>query len=310
MNNLIFEDLNKDYGFYYKFGKSLLKDKSQFQKIDVLETDIFGKVLRLDELTQVGVKGEVFYHEPMVHLPMLTHQRPKSVLVIGGGDGGINREVLRYKSVEQLTQVDLDAKVVEVCQKYLPEISNGCWDDPRTKLIIKDAREHLADNKEQFDVIIMDMTDPFGPSAALYTKEFFTLVKNSLRDKHGLFCMHSESPIARPKAFASIYKTLNMVFNHISSWYVYIQMYGAYWSLAVCSDKASMRNKKAKLIDKKIKKYDLQDLSIVSGDTYVSYQTEMPIIKKIKQSKWGKVITDADIHFPDELELACFHERN
>ena len=307
--NIHFEDLNKNCGFYYHLGKSILSKKSKFQKIDIWETDLFGKTLNLDGITQVGIKGERFYHEPMVHLPLLSHPHPQKVLVIGGGDGGINREVLKYPSVDSLVQVDLDAEVVSVCKKHLPEISQGCWEDPRTTLVIEDGRHFLTKSKGKFDVVIMDMTDPFGPSASLYTKEFFTLAKHSLRHKKGVFCMHSESPISRPKAFSSIHRTLSQVFKHVSPWYIYVQMYGTYWSLAICSDKAQFKKKSVKSIDQKIKKLKLKDLHIISGATYRAFQTEMPVIKDLRQSPTAKIITDADSKFPDEAELVCFYER-
>lgn len=304
IKNLHFEDLNKNYGFYYRNGKSILSDKSEFQKIDILKTGAFGKTLKLDGITQVGEKGEVFYHEPMVHLPMLAHSKPEKVLVIGGGDGGINREVLKYQSVKSLVHVDLDEKVVKLCKKHLSKVSKGCWDDPRTKLIIEDGRKFLTKTSNAFDVVIMDMTDPFGPSAALYTREFFMLVKKSLRNKKGIFCMHSESPIIRPEAFNSIHQTLSKVFKHVCPWYVYIQMYGTYWSFAVCSNKVSLKDKKTRAIDKKIKKIKLKNLEVISGETYTAFQKEMPVIQKLRKNKSAKIITDADFKFSDEDKLS------
>ena len=305
---LHFEDLNGNTGFYTYYGEKILSKQSNFQKIEIFASNAFGKVLLLDGIAQVRVMGEKFYHEPMVHLPLLTHPNPKKVLVIGGGDGGINREVLKYKSVKWLTHVDLDREVVEVCREHLSEVSQSCWDDPRTKLFIEDGREFLTYNEKKFDVVIMDMTDPFGPSAKLYTKEFFTLVKKSLKNKKSLFCMHSESPITRPMAFNSIHQTLKKVFKKVKPWYLPIEMYGAYWSFAVCSEKTNLSHYTANTIDEKIKKFKLENLEIISGKTYKAFQVEMPGIKKLRQSKAAKIITDDDYHFPDEKNLNCYHK--
>ena len=298
-----FETLNENYGFYYRNGDSILSEKSEFQQIEILKTADWGTTLRLDGITQVGEKGEFFYHEPMVHLPMLAHIKPEKVLVIGGGDGGINREVLKYESVKSLVHVDLDGKVVELCKKHLPEVSQGSFDDPRVKLIIEDGRKFLTKISKAFDVVIMDMTDPFGPSATLYTKEFFHMVKKSLRNKRGLFCMHSESPIIRPEAFSSIHQTLSKVFKNVCPWYLYIQMYGSYWSFAVCSNKVNLKKQKTRFIAKKIKKLKLKNLRVISGKTYTAFQKEMPMIKKLRENKSAKIITDADYKFSDEDNL-------
>ena len=307
-STLHFEDLNEDCGFYYRQGKKILTQQSDFQKIELLESNLFGKVLKLDNITQVGIKGEKFYHEPMAHLPLLAHPQPKKVLVIGGGDGGINREVLKYKSVKSLMHVDLDERVVEVCREHLPEVSQGCWEDPRAELVIKDGRAFLLDNQKSFDVVIMDMTDPFGPSAKLYTREFFTLVKKSLKNKKSLFCMHSESPITRPEAFSAIHSTLNKVFKKVCPWYIPVQMYGAYWSFAVCSASISLSHYTAKAINRKIKKFNLDHLETISGETYLAFQTEMPVIKNLRKNKSAKIITDADHRFPDEKNLRCYYK--
>jgi spermidine synthase len=144
------------------------------------------------------------------------------------------------------------------------------------------------------------MTDPAGPSTMLYTKEFFGAVKRAFRNKNGIFVMHSESPVTRPKAFSCIQKTLRASFTHVTPFYSYIQMYATLWSVTLCSQTASVTRITAAAVDKKLARCGIRNLSVYSGNTHVSMQTPYPYIARLCKAP-ARIITDADPEFPDDF---------
>lgn len=156
--------------------------RSLFQDILMFKSKTYGNVLILDGVIQVTQRDEHSYQEMITNLPMFAHPNPKKVLIVGGGDGGVAREVLKHECVEQVIMCEIDEQVCEVSKKYLPDLSDGAFDDPRLKLIIDDAAKYLRDEgpKEQFDVIICDSSDPVGPAEVLFKPEFFESMKNAL----------------------------------------------------------------------------------------------------------------------------------
>ncbi|MEM4925027.1 MAG: polyamine aminopropyltransferase [Thermofilaceae archaeon] len=157
--------------------------KTKFQQVDIVETYSFGKCLFLDGKLQSCEYDEHVYHEALVHPAMMTHPDPKRVLIVGGGEGATAREVLRYPTVEKVVMVDIDGELVDLCRRYMPEWSQGAFEDPRLELVIADGRKYIEETGESFDVVILDLTDPLPgtPSVYLYTREFYELVKGRLR---------------------------------------------------------------------------------------------------------------------------------
>ncbi|MGA2506982.1 MAG: polyamine aminopropyltransferase [Chitinispirillaceae bacterium] len=294
------EALNPYFGYFYTVKKSLVKSKTAYQSLQLLDTDEFGKVLLLDDITQVAGRNDSHYHEPMVHPAFCSHPKPESVLVMGGGDGGILREALKYPCVKRVELAELDDGVIEFSRKHLPGIHGGAFRDRRVRINVIDGRRYVEEHPRQFDVIIMDMTDPAGPSTMLYTKEFFGTVGRAFRNNYGIFVMHSESPVTRPKAFSCIQKTLRASFTHVTPFYIYIQMYATLWSVTLCSQSACVTRATAAAIDKKLARRGIRDLSVYSGSTHVSMQTSFPYITRLCR-KPAKIITDADPEFPDDF---------
>jgi len=144
------------------------------------------------------------------------------------------------------------------------------------------------------------MTDPCGPSKMLYTREFFRIVKRAFRDSNGIFVMHSESPVTRPKAFGCIQKTLHSVFNNVNPFYLYIQMYAVLWSITLCSDNIDASGIKAGAVDKKLKKAGIDNLAVYCGQTHLSMQVQFPYIGQILKRS-ARIITDAKPNFPDDF---------
>ncbi len=158
--------------FSIRVDKTLYTEQTEFQRIDIFESDEFGRCLTLDGLMMVTEKDEFIYHDMIVHVPMAANPRISRVLVIGGGDGGTIRELVRYPNVTHVDLVEIDTKVVSVCQAYFPSLAGG-FSDPRVRIHIEDGLRYIRSHENEYDLIIVDSTDPFGPGEGLFTKEFY-----------------------------------------------------------------------------------------------------------------------------------------
>lgn len=195
-------------------GNVLFKDKSKDHTSVVLETKEFGKILFMgsseNELTiQFSEYDEMYYHEAVVHPAMCLHNNPKAILIIGGADGGVAREVLKH-DVEKVVVVDIDSSIVEICRRFIP-IDQGAFDDHRLKIVIEDGRRYIEETEEMYDVIILDLTDPEGPSKYLFTQEFYERAKKRLR-LGGVMSVQTSSPLTEPQVLGRVYAALNNVF--------------------------------------------------------------------------------------------------
>jgi spermidine synthase len=285
------EALNPHFGFYYTVDKTLYTGKTKYQRIELVNAPEFGTTLLLDGITQVVEKNEYQYHESMVHPAMLAHPAPRNVLIIGGGDGGILREVLKYPVVKHVDVAELDEEVVLFSRKYLAGMHKNSFDDARVSVHIIDGRRFVESNPGRFDIVIMDMTDPFGPAKALYTRQFFSAVKRSLRTGNGVFVMHTESPVSRPHVFNRIIKTLQSVFDHVTPFYLYIQMYAVLWSIGLASPSLNLAGVKPMVVDRRLKRYGIRGLKLVNGETIAAMRVCYPYIADILRQP-GPVITD------------------
>lgn len=294
------EALNPFFGYFYTVKKTLRETDTDYQHIELIDTDEFGRVMLLDNITQVAERNDYHYHEPMVHPVLCSHPAPYSILVIGGGDGGVLRELVKYPNVKRIELAELDEGVIEFSKKYLGPVHCKSFADPRVHVNVADGREYVRAHKGEFDIVIMDMTDPFGPSKMLYTQDFYKDVKRALRGRNGMFVMHSESPIARPSAFACIQKTLGATFNHVCPFYIYIQMYAVLWSITVSSNSVDVADVKAQSIDRKLARYGINDLKVYNGSTHASMQVAFPHIREILK-KPARIITDSKPDFPDNF---------
>lgn len=299
---IFYEWLNDNHGYFYTINRTLQKTESEFQEVELVETDEMGNVLLLDSITQTAQNVEWQYHEPMVHFPMLSHPQPRRVLVIGGGDGGILREVLRHPSVEHVDFAELDRDVVEFSRQYLPDVNHGAFDDKRVNIHITDGRAFVEQSETVWDVAIMDMTDPFGPSRMLYTREFYRLVRDALRSEEGLFAMHAESPVARPVAHRCIEQTLAAEFAVTQTVYTFIQMYATYWSFAIASPGTSIAEVSGELAERRCAERGISGLQMINAATWESMQVAFPYIDGLPTDV--PVITDDRPVFPDHFSAS------
>ncbi len=226
----------EDVEIRYRVKTLLHEEKTRFQELLLVDSYEYGRMLLLDGVVQTSEKDEFVYHEMMVHVPMLAHVNPKNVLIIGGGDGGILREILKYRSVEKATMVEIDPVVIDICRKYLPELSRGAFEDVRTQVVIEDGASYVRETDEQFDVIIVDSPDPLGPARILFSQEFYGDV-NSIMAPDGIMVRQTGSIHMQRKEQEEACLRLSGLFQY-ASFYVYsVPTYvGGLFSTIFCSN--------------------------------------------------------------------------
>lgn len=192
--DLKYTELNElGFGVTMETQNVLYSAKTEYQTIDILETQGLGKVLLLDGLVMTTERDEFFYHEMISHIPMNSHPNPERVLVIGGGDGGTVREVLKHDTVKEVVLCEIDGMVIDACKKYLPSIA-GMLDDERVNIQVRDGIDYISQQEDAFDIILIDSTDPMGPGEGLFTEEFYSNVNKALKEG-GIMSAQSESPL-------------------------------------------------------------------------------------------------------------------
>jgi spermidine synthase len=202
----------KNLGLTTRIKETLYSGKSNFQDIAVVESEQFGRMLVLDGVYQTSIFDEFVYHEMIAHIPLFTHPNPKNVLVIGGGDGGSIREVVKHPTVEKAVMVEIDGLVVEVSKKYLPEIAEAMiTNHPKLDLRIDDGLKHIAEIEDHYDVIIVDCSDPIGPGEGLFTYEFYKNVNKALK-ADGIFVQQTESPFIHTELIQRAWKDISSLF--------------------------------------------------------------------------------------------------
>lgn len=186
--------------FSIKVDRQLFSEQSEFQRIDVFESEEFGRVLTLDGYLMLTEKDEFIYHEMIAHVPMCVHPQAKNVLVIGGGDGGTVRELCKYKTIEKIDLVEIDERVVDISKLYLPKVACAL-EDPRVHRYYEDGLKFIRHVEDEYDLIIVDSTDPFGPGEGLFTKEFYGNCFKALHED-GIMVNQHESPFYQEDAYA------------------------------------------------------------------------------------------------------------
>ena len=213
----------------------ICRTQSKFQDIAILQNESYGKILFLDGISQSAQRDEYIYHEALVHPAMLAHPNPERILILGGGEGATAREVLRHRSVKQVTMVDIDETLVSICRKHLPEWSHGAFEDPRVELIIEDGYKWMMNSKAIFDVIIMDLTDQIdlGPSFSLYTRKFFEALRTRLAS-NGVLVVQA-GVLAQDETFthSCLTRTIERAFGSVASYSQYVSSFFSEWSFII-----------------------------------------------------------------------------
>ncbi|WP_414470787.1 polyamine aminopropyltransferase [Microvirga sp. M2] len=186
------EKLCGHYGQMLSMDTVLYHWRTEFQDVLIFENDAFGKVLVLDGAVQLTERDNHIYHEMIAHVPLMAHGSARDVLIIGGGDGGALKEVLKHP-VEHVTLVEIDGEVIDLSRRFLPMVSGGAFDDPRATVLVMDGTRYIRETGELFDVIVIDSTDPMGPGESLFTAAFYAACKRRLRPG-GVIVVQSGAP--------------------------------------------------------------------------------------------------------------------
>lgn len=266
-DDILIETLNPDMGYFFRTDKKLYETRTRFQDLEIHELPRHGRMLRLDGVFQTSDRDEFLYHEPLAHVGGITLDGPRKALVIGGGDGGAAEEFLKYKTIEKVVMVELDGGVVDACKAYIPQICGDAFNNPKLELRIEDGIRYVFETKEVFDQILLDLTDPFGPSIELYTHEFYTQVSKILSNQ-GILSLHIESPITRPELFSKLYWTLKSVFPIVRPMTNYVPLYGTLWGFAIASKTQDPTQVAKATISERLAKHNLPGLSFYNEDTH------------------------------------------
>ncbi|MEX0722844.1 MAG: polyamine aminopropyltransferase [Gracilimonas sp.] len=245
------EFYNENTGLTIGLKKLLLSEKTDFQLIEVYETDTWGNLMTIDGMVMLSEKDEFVYHEMVAHPVMFAHPNPENVLIIGGGDGGTAREVLKHPSVEHVDMVEIDEAVVRASKEFFPGV--GAWHDERLKVLYEDGIAFVKASKEEYDVVIVDGSDPVGPAEGLFEKDFFGFCFDALKED-GVFSAQTESPWVPEyhKSIKKVFDALNEVFVESDMYLGFIPLYPAgMWSFAYASKGIKVQSEEVlKRVDK------------------------------------------------------------
>ena len=268
-DDILVESLSPNMGYYFRSQNVLYRTETAFQSLEVHEFKDYGRVLRLDGIFQTSDRDEFLYHEPLAHVPGIAMNGAHTSLVIGGGDGGAAEELLKYPTMKKVVMVELDEGVVVASKKHIPDISKDAFDSDRLELRYEDGIKYIQNTNEKFDHILLDLTDPFGPSAALYTKNFYQDV-NRILNPGGALSLHIESPITRPAIFSGLYWTLKSVFKNVTPMLNYVPLYGTLWGFAVASQTLEPLKISRDEVRRRLDQFNLPDLKFYNEDTHFS----------------------------------------
>lgn len=208
----------------YAINRVLYSGKSEYQQVDVVETPFYGKALFIDHLMMTNEKDEFIYHELLTHIPSAQVKNPERAVIIGGGDGGIARELCKYKSIKEIVVAEIDDMVINASRKHLPLIACG-FDDPRVKIQVGDGAEYIKNQPDKsFDLILIDSTEPIGPGITLFKEEFYRTCSQKLKDG-GQFSAQGLCPFYYIESQKLMYAALKKTFKHVKPYMGVIPTY-------------------------------------------------------------------------------------
>jgi spermidine synthase len=245
------ETLHRGYGQSFEVSDTLVQEETDYQKLAIYQTPALGRVLVLDGAVQTTEADEFYYHEMMAHLPIFAHGEVRRVLIIGGGDGGTLREVLKHSAVEQATMVEIDSKVVELSRAYLPGLSAGAFDDPRTRLIIGDGTAFARETDDRFDLVVVDSTDPMGPSIPLFEEPFYRDCARLLGGS-GILVRQAGVPFFQKDEYREAHQMLSAVFAESALALVPVPTYcGGHMALVWASDEPAHLDRPREVLERR-----------------------------------------------------------
>lgn len=230
------EKQTEHFGITAKIKETLVAEQTAFQDLAIIDTVEFGKMLVLDGMVMTTVKDEFVYHEMVAHPALFTHPNPSKVLVVGGGDGGVIREIMKHPKVEKAVLVDIDGKVIEYSKKYLPEIA-GELDNSRVEVLVNDGYMHIHEHKNEYDVIMVDSTEPVGPAVELFSKGFYQAIYDALHED-GIFVAQTDNPWFKADLIQSVNRDVKEIFPIVRVYGANIPTYpSGLWTFTLGSKK-------------------------------------------------------------------------
>lgn len=245
------EYLTDEWGFFVRSAREIEKFRSPYQWVEVHDSAPFGKLFRLDGHFMTSEGDEFFYHENLVHLAGITHPSPERALIIGGGDGGSAEELLKYPTLKAITLCEIDQAVIDISRRHLLSVHRGSLDDARLDLRIGDGFAYMRETSERYDLIVLDLTDPGGPSTALYTPDFYRACAARLHPV-GALTLHIASPVAHPARIRAGLAALRDAFAVVTPYLASIPLYGGMWMMACCSAGLDPRQLSAEEVDRRL----------------------------------------------------------
>jgi len=235
------ETLYDPWSQSFSMDEVLFEDHTDHQHLVIFKNAMWGRVMALDGVIQTTERDEFIYHESLTHVPLFAHGNARRVLIIGGGDGGILREVCKHQGVEQVVMVEIDKAVVEMSRNYLPNHNAGAFDDPRFQLEINDGAKYVAETNQTFDVIISDSTDPIGPGEVLFTQDFYASCKRCL-NPGGVLVTQNGVPFVQPDELVNTYRRQSAHFADHTFYSAAVPTYvGGVMAFAWATDDVTMR---------------------------------------------------------------------
>ncbi len=278
------ETLHENVRVKYRIDSIQFQDKTDFQDMILFENKTFGKMLALDGVIQTTQKDEPCYHEMLTHTPILAHGNVASVLIIGGGDGGIAREVLKHKTIN-VTMVELDSYVTDFSKVHLPTLSNGALENNRLNLIFQDGCKFVKESMEKYDIIIVDSTDPIGPGEVLFTEEFYQDCKSCLTDG-GILVSQQGVPMLQADELINTTRRQRNHFTDVSFYKTAVTTYfGGFMTLGWATDNISLRQNTVETISSRFIEADLKDLQYYTPSEHVaSFSLPQFILNTLKDA--------------------------
>jgi spermidine synthase len=266
MSEKIFERLNDASGAYFE-GTLVERRRTPYQLLEVYDTPELGRIFRLDGCNMTSERDEFFYHENLVHPSAVAHPDPKRALVIGGGDGGSSEELLKHSTLEGVHMAELDPDVIEISRAYFAKVHRNVFDDPRLKVTVGDGLAYLRSTTVRYDLVSMDLTDPVGPSAELYSPATFALAKRAM-SANGALTLHIGSPFSHPDRVRGTLANLRQVFAKVTPYFVHIPIYGSIWGFACASDVLDPRGMAPEAVERVIRERGIGDLRYYNGEVH------------------------------------------
>lgn len=264
---ILTEYVTDDWGIHVRSTAAIETIRSPFQHIEVHDSVPFGRLFRLDGHFMTSERDEFFYHENLVQVAALAHAGPERALVVGGGDGGSAEELLKHPSMAAVTIAEIDAAVVDVSRRHFVDVHHGALDDPRVTVRIEDGLKFVEDSVDEYDLIVLDLTDPGGPSAPLYTPDFYAACAKRLTSG-GAMTMHVGSPVAHPARIRETIVDLRRAFPRVTPYLTSVPLYGGLWMMACCAKNLDPREQSVMGIDLRIAQRRIPDLKLINGETY------------------------------------------